>query len=504
MASPVQQAPPAPTADIVGNAFVHQYYLILHQSPQLVHRFYQDISKLGRPEENGAMSITTTMQAINDKILSLDYGEFSAEITTVDAQESYNGGVLVLVTGYLSGKDNLRRKFTQSFFLAPQDKGYFVLNDVFRYVDDANYVRDLASTNDVEVPITPEEDHSPVQENHVSDQTAILSEEVNGEVYNPSENGNITIEEEEAPTPEVVDAIPDDTHLDAESNSKVEEVPKKSYASIVKVMKDSAFSVPSPPPASLRTIMKSQEQQPASASPPAPASEKPALDTNVVENGNNQEVEGPSIYLKGLPPSATHALLENEFKKFGTIRSGGIQIKIQKGFCFGFVEFEEESAVQSAIESDFIHCHHFNGKGVFSATWLLWHDFSLYLNSHSSSLIRMGKASPIMISGHRVAVEPKKSTRGGNRGRFSSRAGNGYRTEGARGRGNYGGGRGYGRGDFGNRNEFENRGGSRGGFANRGGDGYQRNENGGRVNRAGRAPVNVAAKNVAPRVSAPA
>ncbi|KAJ4728449.1 ras GTPase-activating protein-binding protein 2-like [Melia azedarach] len=463
MASPVQQAPPAPTADIVGNAFVHQYYLILHQSPQLVHRFYQDISKLGRPEENGAMSITTTMQAINDKILSLDYGEFSAEITTVDAQESYNGGVLVLVTGYLSGKDNLRRKFTQSFFLAPQDKGYFVLNDVFRYVDDANYVRDLASTNDVEVPITPEEDHSPVQENHVSDQTAILSEEVNGEVYNPSENGNITIEEEEAPTPEVVDAIPDDTHLDAESNSKVEEVPKKSYASIVKVMKDSAFSVPSPPPASLRTIMKSQEQQPASASPPAPASEKPALDTNVVENGNNQEVEGPSIYLKGLPPSATHALLENEFKKFGTIRSGGIQIKIQKGFCFGFVEFEEESAVQSAIE-----------------------------------------ASPIMISGHRVAVEPKKSTRGGNRGRFSSRAGNGYRTEGARGRGNYGGGRGYGRGDFGNRNEFENRGGSRGGFANRGGDGYQRNENGGRVNRAGRAPVNVAAKNVAPRVSAPA
>lgn len=46
----------------MGNAFVHQYYLILHQSPEHVHRFYQDISKLGRPEENGVMSITTTMQ----------------------------------------------------------------------------------------------------------------------------------------------------------------------------------------------------------------------------------------------------------------------------------------------------------------------------------------------------------------------------------------------------------------------------------------------------------
>lgn len=46
----------------VGNAFVHQYYHILHQSPELVFRFYQDISKLGRLEENGIMGVTTTME----------------------------------------------------------------------------------------------------------------------------------------------------------------------------------------------------------------------------------------------------------------------------------------------------------------------------------------------------------------------------------------------------------------------------------------------------------
>ncbi|KAF2284538.1 hypothetical protein GH714_026230 [Hevea brasiliensis] len=136
MAASIPEAP-IPPPDVVGNAFVHQYYLILHQSPELVHRFYQDDSKLGRPEEGGIMSTTTTMHAINEKILSLGYGEFRAEITTVDSQESYDGGVLVLVTGYLTGNDNVRQKFTQSFFLAPQDKGYFVLNDVFRYVDDA-------------------------------------------------------------------------------------------------------------------------------------------------------------------------------------------------------------------------------------------------------------------------------------------------------------------------------------------------------------------------------
>lgn len=200
-------------------------------------------------------------QAINDKILSLDYGECSAEIITVDAQESYNGGVLVLVTGYLTGKDNVRRKFTQSFFLAPQDKGYFVLNDVFRYVDEANHVNQASITDIVEAPITPEQgicklllycvqllgyfkfmlnilnisaDIPAVYENDVSDQTAVPSDETNGEeVYNPSENGDGTVEEEETPVAEVVDEIPEETRIETETDSKIEEVPKKSYAYIV-------------------------------------------------------------------------------------------------------------------------------------------------------------------------------------------------------------------------------------------------------------------------------
>jgi Ras GTPase-activating protein-binding protein 1 len=57
-----------------------------------------------------------------------------AEIKAVDAQESLGGGVTVLVTGHLTGSDDVRREFSQSFFLAPQEKGYFVLNDILRYV----------------------------------------------------------------------------------------------------------------------------------------------------------------------------------------------------------------------------------------------------------------------------------------------------------------------------------------------------------------------------------
>lgn len=83
-------------------------------------------------------------QGINEKILSFDYKDYKAEIKTADAQKSYKEGVTVLVTGCLTGKDNLKRKFAQSFFLAPQDNGYFVLNDVFRYVEDVEQLESFS------------------------------------------------------------------------------------------------------------------------------------------------------------------------------------------------------------------------------------------------------------------------------------------------------------------------------------------------------------------------
>jgi hypothetical protein len=80
------------------------------------------------------------MQEIHDLVMSFDYSDFKAEIKTVDSQESLMGGVLVMVSGSLSTKSTGKRNFTQTFFLAPQEKGYFVLNDIFRYLDEAPLV----------------------------------------------------------------------------------------------------------------------------------------------------------------------------------------------------------------------------------------------------------------------------------------------------------------------------------------------------------------------------
>ncbi|KAJ6815701.1 ras GTPase-activating protein-binding protein 2-like [Iris pallida] len=472
MASPAGSPPPA---QLVGNAFVHQYYNILYQSPGLVYRFYQESSKLGRPEAHGEMKSITTMQAINEKILSMDYAGFRAELKTVDAQESLNGGVILLVTGYLTGRDNVRRSFTQSFFLATQDKGYFVLNDIFRYMEDADHQEEQSLVNGSGAP-PPLEQEAPLPVEDLvperSESPPAEEEKVIEEVYNPSDIEEGSAVDEGTPEAEVIDEVPDNSEAviaDPGSTTMPEEAPKKSYASIVKVKKE-AVSHSTPAPLPSRPAPANLERQAAPAPPPAPVPELPAASSNVTEISTVQESEADvhSIYIKGLPLNATPAQVEEEFKRFGPIKPGGVQVRSQKqqGFCFGFIEFEMASSVQSAIE-----------------------------------------ASPVLISGRQVFVEEKRPTgsRVGSRGRFPGRLG-GFRNEGGRGRGSYGGGggRGYGRGEFTNRNEYGGRSGGRGGgYSGRGDSGSYQRVDPARGTRVVSVVAGGSTNNVVPQGSAP-
>ncbi|XP_072999899.1 nuclear transport factor 2-like isoform X1 [Typha latifolia] len=482
MASEHASAASPPSAQVVGNAFVHQYYHILHGSPELVHRFYQEGSKLGRPESQGIMSSVTTMQSINEKILSMDYSDVNAEISTVDAQESLDGGVLVLVTGCLTRSDNVKRHFTQSFFLATQDKGYYVLNDMFRYVKDGTESQEgnCGSVNCSDAAPTPELAEAPPREQQEIERTVSqpVEEEANEEeVYNPPENENGFVVEEEVPMDEVIDAAPNNSQAvvaNVSHSTIQEEAPKKSYASIVKDRKENATPVSAPTPTPARPAILNVERQ-ATPSPTPVSQENSAANSSAAEANEIQEAEaeGHSVYIKNLPLNATPAQLEEEFKRFGPIKPGGIQVRShkQQGFCFGFVEFEMATSVQTAIE-----------------------------------------ASPIMIGGRQAYVEEKRpaGSRVSSRGRFLSGRGGIFRNDGGRGRGGYGGGRGYGRGDYNSRSDFGNRSGSRGGSSYRaGGDGgYQRVDHSGsnfdHGNRPGSSTGNASPRNVASQVPAPA
>lgn len=73
------------------------------------------------------------MQHINEKIASLAFKQCKVHLSVFDAQPTLGGGVLLLVKGTMTSSGS-SRKFVQTFLLAQQPSGYYVRNDILRYL----------------------------------------------------------------------------------------------------------------------------------------------------------------------------------------------------------------------------------------------------------------------------------------------------------------------------------------------------------------------------------
>src|SRR5882762_5281310 len=81
-----------------------------------------------------SVCIANSLQEIHNKITSIGFEDCKVFIHSVDAQSSANGGIIIQVIGEMSNHGDPWRKFVQTFFLAEQPNGYFVLNDIFRFL----------------------------------------------------------------------------------------------------------------------------------------------------------------------------------------------------------------------------------------------------------------------------------------------------------------------------------------------------------------------------------
>ncbi|CAF3416143.1 unnamed protein product [Rotaria sp. Silwood1] len=124
----------------VGRAFVHQYYTLLHQAPDLLHRFYSTDSTFihgGVDRPGSTERIAVGPVEIARRISELNLRDCHAKIRQVDSHPTIGNGVVVQVTGELSNNGHPMRRFMQTFVLAPrQPKKYYVQNDIFRYQDE--------------------------------------------------------------------------------------------------------------------------------------------------------------------------------------------------------------------------------------------------------------------------------------------------------------------------------------------------------------------------------
>lgn len=160
----------------------------------------------------------TSTQPINERIKELEFKDTKVRVTNVDSQGS-DANIVIQVIGEISNQGQPHKRFVQTFVLAEQTNGYFVLNDIFRYL--------------AEEPEEEEEVHEPAAngiEEPAPTAAPVEQEAPQGEVASSEEDLTKVDEkleevaQEESAAKETPAAAPAEEAAEAEKAPEVEEV----------------------------------------------------------------------------------------------------------------------------------------------------------------------------------------------------------------------------------------------------------------------------------------
>ncbi|TQS36095.1 hypothetical protein Golomagni_03464 [Golovinomyces magnicellulatus] len=121
------------TKDEVGWYFVEQFYITMSKEPNRLHLFYGENSQFVYGLEAQISAVSVGREAIQERIKKLNFQDTKVRVSNVDTQSSYDC-IVIQVIGEISHLSMEPKKFVQTFILAQQRNGYFVLNDIFRYI----------------------------------------------------------------------------------------------------------------------------------------------------------------------------------------------------------------------------------------------------------------------------------------------------------------------------------------------------------------------------------
>ncbi|XWS08725.1 hypothetical protein CRYUN_Cryun40dG0025700 [Craigia yunnanensis] len=274
-----------------------------------------------------------------------------------------------------------RRKFVQTFFLALQEKGYFVLNDIFQFIDEEqihNHPAVLLAQHNLDSKINasatiPEPVSSyllggdiqgwefvvpvDVKENGPVDKYSLREQQLQQAPESESIVENSSVQESNGSLLHTVYTV--QQHVPPSIEEPVGESQKHTYASILRIVKGQPASSVAP------QIFVNKNTPPASAWDQAPqhTTQQPFVSSNAVERSGANMVEEvsaiedegeiKSVYVRNLPSTVSESEIEEEFKKFGEISPDGVVIRSRKdvGVCYAFVEFEDMTSVRNAVKA---------------------------------------------------------------------------------------------------------------------------------------------------------
>ncbi|CAG8684279.1 3943_t:CDS:2 [Cetraspora pellucida] len=115
--------------------FVREYYKYFNEKPEDLFLFYKKNSRLIRGLEGEEVKVCKGIQEIQKNIADMQLKDANVNITNIDSLD-FDTKVVVQVTGRFSNKDEAYRKFVQTIVLDTQPGGYYVSDDIFRYLKD--------------------------------------------------------------------------------------------------------------------------------------------------------------------------------------------------------------------------------------------------------------------------------------------------------------------------------------------------------------------------------
>lgn len=290
--------------------FVRQYYTVMTQRPEDLHRFHAGPSRLS----HGTLSDFNEVgpDGLSVAVAAQGYEGVIPAVVSVAAQESVGGGLVILVTGTLAWPGKSASRFAHTFFLARQEKGFFVLNDILRLERGGS---EAAKAMPVSKAVPAKNKASPpTTASFAAAQTAVLKAS--------------------APQATKQAAAPERKE---EKETPVEDL---TYAQRLKIAAKKESGAPAKCPAGLHVTTHSGGPKPLGVDAGVP----PSL------AGGGAPM---SIFVRNLPVVVSQDQVLAHFSAFGPIRGGasGITIKAQKTNSYAFVDFETREAAAAAIGS---------------------------------------------------------------------------------------------------------------------------------------------------------
>ncbi|CAK9787156.1 hypothetical protein CC85DRAFT_315775 [Cutaneotrichosporon oleaginosum] len=251
----------------VGWQFVPQYYNFVNKQPHRLHCFYNKRSTFLHGEEGEDTAVAFGQAEIHERITKIGYDQCKVYINSIDSQSSANGGVIIQVLGEMSNANKPWRKFAQTFFLAEQPNGYFVLNDIFRYLKEETDEDEEPEVDDAPVVSSaPGTQADAAHAQQVPTAPVAIEQEPEEEPAQP-EPAAPEPSEEKATEPEVAAPV-----------AKEEEKPEE------KVVEPTPAAAEEPAPPAPEPVAEETKPEPAApvvaAPAAAPASEKAATPAN--------------------------------------------------------------------------------------------------------------------------------------------------------------------------------------------------------------------------------